>query len=180
LPAAGWSERVLRAYRAAMTAIASGTMAAIVLVMAVQVFYRYVLNDSLVWAEEICRYLLIVMTFILVGTAFERGEMAAVNFFVDSLPRRLRLALLLPVYLLMVAFLGVMAYYGYRFATFNSGAAMPAVDFILSSLTGRSVSHAVSMYWLYLLIPVGCLLLAVHFVFAALRFARAALAADTP
>ncbi len=62
-------------------------MSAIVVVMVVQVFWRYVLNSSTIWAEEMCRYLLILMTFLLIGPAFERGEMVSVQFFMQRLPR---------------------------------------------------------------------------------------------
>ena len=50
---------------------------------------------------------------------------------------------------------------------------MPAVDFILTGLTGRQVSGAMSMYWIYMLIPVGCLVLAGHVAVAMWRTLRA-------
>jgi TRAP-type C4-dicarboxylate transport system permease small subunit len=153
--------------------IAAVAMGLIVTVMGVQVFYRYALNSSLIWAEEICRYLLMLMTFLLIGPAFERGEMASVQFFVQALPRPIAKAVIVPIYLAMIAFLLVVSYFGYRYATFNSQFSMPSIDFILTSLLGRPVSNAISMYWIYLLIPLGCLVLAVHLAFALVRIVRA-------
>ncbi len=82
---------------------------------------------------------------------------------------------MVPVYLCVIGFLVAISYVGHKFALLNSNYAMPAVDFIMSSLTGRRISGALSMYWLYMLIPAGCLLLAAHIALATLRSARAAL-----
>ena len=60
----------------------------------------------------------------------------------------------------MIVFLVVISYFGFRFATFNGSFSMPAIDFILTVDHGRQVSGAMSMYWIYMLIPVGCLVLA--------------------
>jgi TRAP-type C4-dicarboxylate transport system permease small subunit len=49
----------LAAYRRLMRFLAGTSMLAIVVIMVVQVFARYVLNASLIWAEELCRYILV-------------------------------------------------------------------------------------------------------------------------
>jgi TRAP-type C4-dicarboxylate transport system permease small subunit len=166
--------RFLHIYNMALLSIAATAMGLIVAVMGAQVFFRYALNDSLIWAEEICRYLLMLMTFLLIGPAYQRGEMVSVQFFMYTLPRWARKIVAIPVHLAMIGFLLTISYFAYQFATFNGGFAMPAVDFILSSLTGRQVSNAISMYWIYLLIPLGCLLLAAHMFLTLLQIARAA------
>ena len=60
-------------------------------------------------------------------------------------------------------------YYGYLFAALNSHFSMPAADFIGTALFGAGGAGAISMYWLYLAIPAGCLILSGHFVLALLR-----------
>src|SRR5262249_42001890 len=142
--------------------------------LAVQVFYRYALNDSLIWAEEVSRYFLILMTFLLVGLAFQRGALVSVQFFMNRLPRRIAYLVTIPVYLAIIAFLVAISYYGYSFATMNARFSMPAGGFILDSIPRPQVSAALSMYWLYLLIPFGCLILAAHFAVALSRHTRAA------
>jgi TRAP-type C4-dicarboxylate transport system permease small subunit len=169
----GRAARIARFYLSSLMSIAALAMGLIVIIMFVQVFYRYALNSSLIWAEEICRYLLMLMTFLLIGPAFERGEMASVQFFIQSLPARTAKLVIAPIYLAMIAFLFVVSYFGYRFATFNSHFSMPSIDFILTALLGQPVSGALSMYWIYLLIPFGCLLLAGHLAFALARRMRA-------
>jgi TRAP-type C4-dicarboxylate transport system permease small subunit len=173
IPAERGVAKFLAIYNCVLLSLAAATMGLIVAIMGVQVFYRYALNDSLIWAEEICRYLLMVMTFLLLGIAFERGEMVSVQFMMHALPRRVASALMVPIYCLMIAFLLVISYFGFRYASFNGRFSMPAIDFILASLSGREVSGALSMYWIYMLIPAGCLILAIHVALAMLRTLRA-------
>lgn len=165
----GWLATVVAVYRCTFLGLAAAAMAAIVAIMSVQIFFRYVLDDSLIWAEEMCRYLLIIITFLLVGPAFERGDMASAQFLVLALPRKLGFALVSIVYLLCIGFLLIISYFGYRYAAFNGNFAMPAIDFIASAVLGRPVSGLVAMYWIYLLIPLGCVILAAHFAAALVR-----------
>ena len=165
-PRPPWPSRLVRLYTLALMTIAALAMGIIVVVMGVQVFFRYALNDSLVWAEELCRYLLILMTFLLIGVAYQRGEMVGVHFFMDRLRPRVRDLVLIPVQLAVIAFLLTVSWYGYLFAAFNAAATMPAIDFILTAILRREVSQSISMYWLYLLIPLGCVLLTAHIAVA--------------
>ena len=128
--------------------------------MVVQVFCRYVLGASLIWAEEVCRYLLVWMTFLFLGAAFQRGEMVGFEFLVRRLAPRAKAWLLTPAYLVCAAFLGVIAYYGWIFAEQNSSQAIPAADFIAQSLFRRD--SGISIFWIYVSVPLGCALLAVH------------------
>jgi TRAP-type C4-dicarboxylate transport system permease small subunit len=176
-----WLARLVDGYVWLILALSAAAMTIITVVMTVQVVFRYGLNSSLIWAEEICRYLLIAMTFLPIGLAYQRGEVVGVDFFLNRLPPRIANLVRIPVQLGVIVFLLVISYYGYRFATFNGSFAMPAVDFILTSITGRQVSGAMTMYWVYLVIPAGCLILAVHFAVALARSIRLAIAGqDTP
>ncbi|MEC8794791.1 MAG: TRAP transporter small permease subunit, partial [Pseudomonadota bacterium] len=55
---------IVRGYLMTVRVLAGICMALIVVIMIAQVFARYVLGDSLIWAEELCRYLLIWQTFL--------------------------------------------------------------------------------------------------------------------
>jgi TRAP-type C4-dicarboxylate transport system permease small subunit len=172
--AGGWVAALGRGYRRAVAIFASAIMVVVVIVMGAQVFYRYVLNDSLIWAEEVSGYLLVVTTFLLIGAAFERGEMVSIRFFVDALPPRARLLLSIPSFVAMTGFLLVLAYYALRFASLGAAYNIPAAGFIGSALAGPDANVQVSMYWLYLTIPAGCLILSGHFLVALCRMGRAA------
>ena len=58
------------------------------IVVFVQFFTRYVLNDSLGWTEEIARYLLVAVTFAGSAVAVRRNTHISVEFFYRYLPTR--------------------------------------------------------------------------------------------
>ena len=158
--------RLRQGYLRTIGALVAGMMAITVVVTCLQVIYRYVLNDALIWAEEICRYLLVWTSFLAAGLAFQRGELSSMDLLGGVMPRWLRALLLLPAYLAAVAFLLMLAWYGWDYAQTNSSQAMPAADFISQSLLGRD--SGLSIWWVYVSVPVGSVLLALHFLFAAL------------
>ena len=51
------------------------------MLVAVQVFFRYVLNQSLFWSEELARYLLIWLTFLGASCAYYRHAHPGVDIF---------------------------------------------------------------------------------------------------
>jgi len=163
----GWYNRVLDFAAATL-------MATIVIVMIVQVFARYVLNDSLIWAEELCRYLLIWITFLFIGIGFQRGEFIAIDVLPNALTPRLRFLLKLVVTIPVLVFLWLMVTNGYAFATKFTAQTIPAVDFIWSSLTGSPAG--ISIVWVYISVPVGSALLLLHIAVSLVLDGRAAFA----
>lgn len=159
--------RAQRAYVALVGGIAAFMMAATVVVTCLQVFFRYFMHDSLIWAEEVCRYMLVWTSFLVAGLAFQRGELASMDLLSGMMPRWARALLLAPAYAASVAFLLVVAWYGYGYAETNSTQAMPAADFIAQSLFKRD--SGMSIWWVYISVPVGCGLLAVHFAISSVR-----------
>ena len=66
------------------------TLWALFLVVALQFFTRYVLNDSLGWTEEIARMLLIVLTYVGAVVCARKNSHIRVDLILDMLPDRLR------------------------------------------------------------------------------------------
>ncbi|WP_158275550.1 TRAP transporter small permease [Maritimibacter sp. 55A14] len=137
-------------------------MALIVGIMVVQVFARYVMGDSLIWAEELCRYLLIWQTFLVLGMAYSRGELVALDFLPSALPPRgqwiLRAAMSVPI----LAFLGLLSWYGFDFSSRFDNQTIPALDFIWSALTGNALG--LSIRYIYVSVTVGFVLMALHVI----------------
>ncbi len=80
---------------------------ALSIIVFVQFFSRYVLNDSIGWTEEIARYLLILVAFVGAAVAVQRNSHIFVEFFYRYLPPALGLWLSRLVDVLRIGFLAV-------------------------------------------------------------------------
>jgi len=159
---ASWQRR----YVDTIAALAATMMAAVVGVMTLQVFYRYFMADPLIWAEEVCRYLLIWMTFLSLGAAFQRGDIAVITILTNAMGRRLRALIMVPPYLLTAGFLGFLVFQGWIYAEENLLQTIPGIDYVLQSL---GINAGLSIFWVYISLPIGCAILALHIVLSALR-----------
>lgn len=77
----------------------------LVVLVALQVYFRYVLRDSLVWAIELSTLLMAWIVFLGCSMAYRDNEIIAVRVVTDRLPRRLQKAATLLVDLIMLGFL---------------------------------------------------------------------------
>ncbi|TVQ35977.1 MAG: TRAP transporter small permease [Spirochaetaceae bacterium] len=77
----------------------------LVVLVALQVYFRYVLRDSLVWAIELSTLLMVWIVFLGCSIAYRDNEIIAVCVVTDRLPRRLRKAVALVVDSIMLGFL---------------------------------------------------------------------------
>ena len=152
--------RLVSAYIQCLRFLAGLSMAIIVVVMIAQVWSRYVMGSSLIWAEELCRYLLIWQTFLVLGLAFSKGEFVALEFVPSLLNPRLRWLLKAVMAVPIVLFLGLMAWYGWDFASRFDRQTLPALDFIWTALSGEALG--LSIRWVYVSVTVGLALLALH------------------
>lgn len=74
-----------------------------VVVILVQVFFRYVLNNALPWPEEASRFLMLWSTGLMAPTAFRRGGFVAIDMVIRMLPRAV--ATILSIFLMTVSIL---------------------------------------------------------------------------
>ena len=140
--------RVWRVYEGTVNWVAVALFGAMVVVTTMGVFYRYVLNNALPWAEEADRYLFIWLSF--VGASITMRHKAHIA--VDLLLRYVspgwhhRLALIAQVCVLL--FLGIVFW-----------ASLPVIE--LTSET-RATATDIPLSWVYIAAPTGCVLLAVE------------------
>src|SRR3954453_19780912 len=71
-------------------ALAALLLAADLAVVLASVFYRYVLNAPLEWADDVARALMVAFSFFGAAAALARGENVGVVFFVEKLPPGIR------------------------------------------------------------------------------------------
>ena len=86
------------------------------LVVAMQVFFRYALNHSLFWSEELARFMLIWLSFLGASTAYKRGVHPGVDLFTARLSPPLQRFCLQLVHIVSLTLFVVMIVYGVQFA----------------------------------------------------------------
>jgi len=100
---------------------------ATIVVVAAQVLWRYAFNNSLVWTEELSRYLFVWMTFVGAAVAVGQGTHVRVGLLADRLPPRWGRRLAAAQYLLVAVFLAFLTVVGFRWVKINSGVHTPAL-----------------------------------------------------
>ncbi|MEQ8479745.1 MAG: TRAP transporter small permease [Hoeflea sp.] len=160
-------------FRTGLKALLVALMAVLLTVMVAQVIMRYGLNSSLLWSEELCRYLLIWTSFLAMIFAYERGEIAALSILANALPRIPALVLAILGCMLSAALCVTLAWYGYIYADLAGSQPIPALSFILEDLFGADAPQAPRVFWVYFALPVGMTLLALRIIADIAVYARA-------
>jgi len=97
-------------------------------IVAAQVFFRYVLNHSLFWSEELARYILVWLTFLGASVAYRRGTHPRIDLFSSRLGTRGARAMRVIAHLVAMVFFGVLVIYGAQFAYFVRLQISPALQ----------------------------------------------------
>jgi TRAP-type C4-dicarboxylate transport system permease small subunit len=126
-------------------------MAVMVVLVFVNVFCRYILNFSIIWAEEVSQYLMVWVAFLAAGLALRQGRHVAIEILQDRLPSRARRMTRHFVALLLVVFMGILIVLGFQFAHFAWDQESPVLNIPLGIP--------------YLAVPIGALLLMIHLFF---------------
>ena len=140
--------RVWKTYESVVNTVAVTLFSAMVVVTAMGVFFRYVLNTSLPWAEEADRYLFIWLSF--VGAAITMRYQAHIA--VDVMVRYFKPAL--REWVALLSHCGVLVFLVVVFH-----ASEEVIE--ITSYT-RTTATDIPMSWVYLAVPVGCALIAVE------------------
>ncbi len=140
-------------------------MGAVMVVLVVaNVFCRYVLGFSVIWAEEVSQYLMVWIAFLGAGLALRQGRHVAVEMLQDWLPTAPRRNLRWGVLIAVFAFLVTTLVLGLDFAWFARGMETPVLNIPLALP--------------YLAVPIGALLAAIHLLLIARDYAAGRL--ETP
>ena len=117
-----------------------------------QFFTRYVLNDSLAWTEEIARYVLIVVTFFGAVTVTRKGGHIFLEFFYRYIPKVLAKWLAVAMELISCLFYGYMAWIAVELAlktkTKMASAEIPKSLLYWGVAVGLAVMTLFSAAWL--------------------------------
>jgi TRAP-type C4-dicarboxylate transport system permease small subunit len=116
----------------------------------VQVVFRYGLDSSLSWSEELARYLFVWIIFIGTSVATRRKKHIFVEVFVALMPRALRVWVDLLSIAASVVFFSVFAYVGWLL--------------MLNAWQQYSTALDIRIAWVYAAAPIGAGLSVLHLV----------------
>ncbi len=117
----------------------------IMIVVLAQVFFRYVVNDSLQWSEEFAIYAMVWTVFIGAVILVRNWEHIAIGSFLNLVPMPARGWFFVLAKALCIVFFCLVAYWGF--------------EFVDQRVHARSPSLGFSTRWVKLSIPVGATLM---------------------
>lgn len=115
-------------------------------VLAAGVFWRYVLQDSLSWSDEVAKYLMVWLVFAGAPIAMRMGDHVAISILPNLLPARLRAAFMAALTVIVISFCLVLGYYSFLFAWNGWGQIAISV--------GR-----LPLFWIFVSVPLGMALI---------------------
>ncbi len=98
------------------------------ILVAVQVFCRYVLNQSLFWSEELARYFLVWLTFLGASVAYYRKVNPGVDFFYERVSPGARRVADILIHSVSLGLFVIMVVFGVKFAYFVRLQISPALN----------------------------------------------------
>ena len=128
----------LEVCRIAAISLAAG----IAVVVAAGVFWRYGLNDSLSWYEELAKFMMVWLVFVGAPVALRVGDHVSIQLFPNMLPHRLRSAPWVAISIVIIWFCVILAIQSFQFAW--NGRTQVAIAI-----------GDVSMFWIFVSIPFG-------------------------
>ena len=141
-------QRVCRVYECIVNGTAVALFSAMVVVTTLGVFFRYVLNNALPWAEEADRYLFIWLSFVGASITMRHKAHIAVDLLLRYVSPAWRHVLVLIAQGCVLVFLGVVFW-----------ASGPVIELTSEQ---RATATDIPMSWVYFAAPVGCVLIAIE------------------
>ncbi|MCM3179113.1 TRAP transporter small permease [Cytobacillus horneckiae] len=130
--------------------IATVALAGIIVFTSLNVFFRFVLNNPISWAEEITLALFIWMVFIGISSAMKRDGHVGVDYFVKKMPKPLRiLSSIVRAVAIYYALIYVLIFLGLDLTSYAENKLTPVLG--------------LSYQFIDIAVPIGGLLTAIHF-----------------
>jgi TRAP-type C4-dicarboxylate transport system permease small subunit len=143
-------ERICGAINLLAETLVGALMAVMILDIFVQVVFRYGLESSLSWSEELARYLFVWVIFIGASVAVRRGQHIALTAITGALPEPLRSFATALTLVAFIVFLLVLVW--------------TSIPLIANARFTVSSELEVPIAWVYAAAPIGSLLSVLHLV----------------
>jgi TRAP-type C4-dicarboxylate transport system permease small subunit len=148
-------DRVLGALDAAARWVAMALATAIIAILCAQIFYRYALNSSIVWSEEVATWCLVWLVFIGSAAIMHRWEHVQIPMLIQRLPLGIRPGVIIFAKLTTCLAVALVFWYG--------------LQWVLGPVHIRSQVSGISSRWIKLAVPIGAGLMALFALRCALE-----------
>jgi len=137
--------------------LVTGLLGTMIIVVFLQVFFRFVVKGSLPWSEELSRYLMVWTVFIGASIGAKQGAHIGVEALVSMFPAKLKRFCIILAGFFSVAFCIIIAIISFKviLLLYKSGQLSPAMR--------------IPIYWAYMAIPIGMTLTSLRFIQATLN-----------
>lgn len=128
------------------------TMILMVVIVFIQVIFRYILNNSLSWSEELVRYIFVWQVWLGASLGMRINKHIRVDMLVKVLPNLPQKILDILTNLLVLAFYLFLIIYGFQYLQ----------DVISKNMT--STALGIPLAYVYASLPIGSVIIAVRYV----------------
>jgi TRAP-type C4-dicarboxylate transport system permease small subunit len=135
-----------------------GLLASMAVIIFANVCLRYLTSQSIEWAEEVARHMMIWLTFLGCGPVLRAGGHIAVENLQDALPPRAAAALRLLIATLLLGFFVFLMVWG--------------VLYMQRTQYQTTAATQISFAWIYAAMPVGALLMVLHWLVGVRAYVR--------
>ena len=128
-----------------------------VIVILLQVFFRYVLNNALPWPDELARFLMLWMTGFIAPSAYRWGGFVSIDMLPQFLPKLIESILMLFLLSLSLAILVIGFKLGLQHIKVGWIFESSSIKIPFQLFGGKQ--QAIKLAWMYMSLPVGIFLL---------------------
>ena len=128
-----------------------------VIVIIIQVFFRYVLNNALPWPDEVARFFMLWMTGLIAPSAYRWGGFVSIEIFERFLPKILSNILIFLILLVSLTVLLIGFEMGLKHINAGWIFSSSSIKIPFSLIGGKT--EAMKLAWMYMSLPVGIFLL---------------------
>ena len=128
-----------------------------VLVILLQVFFRYILNAALPWPDELARFLMLWMTGLIAPSAYRWGGFVSIGMLSSALPKMVANFLILGLLSLSLLILLIGFKLGLQHVKVGWIFESSSIKIPFNLIGGKP--EAIKLAWMYMSLPVGIILL---------------------
>ena len=128
-----------------------------VVVIMIQVFFRYVLNNALPWPDEVARFLMLWMTGLIAPSAYRWGGFVSIDMLERFLPKII--STFLTLFLLIISLFVLIIGLELGLKHINVGWIFNSASIKIPSNLIGGKAEPIKLAWMYMSLPVGIVFL---------------------